>query len=105
MLKKIQSNKKQIYCPEFFIFQILKEFCKKKKVNLILLSKQKKDNIWFKYFKYDRIIFSDTFTQKKRYEFLNNFYLFVFISSSLGYEFLAKKKKFCVCLSFQKKKN
>lgn len=102
-LKKIQSNENQYHRPEFFIFQSLKEFCKFKKINLILLSKQKKDKIWYKYFDHDKIIFADTLKRKKRYEFLNNFYLFVFISSTLGFEYLAKKKK-VLCLPFFSKK-
>lgn len=60
--------------------------------------------MFFNYFKYKKIKFSDSFKNiKDRLTYINSSYMIVFISSTLGYEGFSKKIK-TVCLPFNSKK-
>lgn len=105
LLSRIKIKKNIFYYPEFFIFNILKKISKKNKIKLVLLSKQKKNKIFYNYFKFDNIVFSNDkkYKEKNRYKIINDSILVVFLSSTFGYEAFSRGIK-VVCLPFYSKK-
>jgi len=105
-LKKIDNRIDFKRRPEFYIFEIIKNFFFDKRVELIFLSKQPKTKkkIFLNYFKYKKIKFSNSFKNiKDKMIYINSSYMIIFISSTLGYEGFSKKIK-TVCLPFDSKK-